>query len=195
MQLTHINAVVFDLDGTLVDSALDFAAICDEIGWPRGTPLLEQLALTHDPAEHKRATDIIRRHELQGAREARWMPGAERCLQQLADSGFQLGLLTRNMREATFLTIERLGIPIKQVLTREDCAAKPDPEGLLRFASQLQVPLQQMIYVGDYIFDLQTAANAGVASCLYLNQTNQHFASQADWCFAHFNELAQALRR
>ena len=36
MQLQHIKAVVFDLDGTLVDSALDFAAMCDDIGWPHG---------------------------------------------------------------------------------------------------------------------------------------------------------------
>ena len=110
MQLAHIKAVVFDLDGTLVDSRLNFAAICDDIGWPRGTPLLEQLAQLTDVAEHNRALQIIRQHELQGAREACWMPGAESCLQQLQRIGLPLALLTRNMREATVLTIERLGV-------------------------------------------------------------------------------------
>ncbi|MDR6984714.1 phosphoglycolate phosphatase-like HAD superfamily hydrolase [Rheinheimera pacifica] len=59
----------------------------------------------------------------------------------------------------------------------------------------MQLPVQQMIYVGDYIFDIQTAANAGMASCLYLNQYNQHFAAQADWSFNHFNQLSAALLR
>lgn len=193
MQLQHIKAVVFDLDGTLVDSALNFAAICDDIGWPHGTPLLETLARVTDLTERGRIEQIICQHELQGARQACWMPGAEECLQALIKADIPLALLTRNMRAATQLTIERLQIPIQRVLTREDCAAKPDPAGLLQFAAQLQLPVQQMIYVGDYIFDIQTAANAGMASCLYLNPHNQHFAAQANWSFNHFNQLSAAL--
>jgi HAD superfamily hydrolase (TIGR01549 family) len=195
VQLQHINAVIFDLDGTLVDSALNFNAICDDIGWPHGTALLEQLAQLADVAERTRVESIIRQHELNGARQACWMPGAEQCLQQLVQANIPLALLTRNMREATELTIARLNIPIQRVLTREDCAAKPDPEGLLRFAAELQLPLAEIIYVGDYIFDLQTAANAGMPSCLYLNAGNQRFAAQANWVFEHFDELSAALRR
>lgn len=192
MNLAHINAIAFDLDGTLVDSKLDFAAICDDIGWPRGTPLLEKLAILGQTAEAERASNIIRQHELAGARAASWMPGAEACLQHLHKHKYPLAILTRNMREATTLMLERLQIPISLVLTREDCAAKPDPEGLLLIAKQLAVPCQQMLYVGDYIFDLQVAANAGAASCLYLNQTNQVFIKEADYAISHFAELTRA---
>ncbi|GHG70192.1 haloacid dehalogenase [Alishewanella longhuensis] len=192
MNLAHINAIVFDLDGTLVDSQLNFAAICDDIGWPRGTPLLEKLATLGQTAEAARANEIIRMHELAGARAASWMPGAEACLQYLQQQNYPLAILTRNMREATTLMLNRLQIPISLVLTREDCAAKPDPEGLLLIAKQLEVPCQHMLYVGDYIFDLQVAANAGARSCLYLNENNQVFIKDADYSITHFSELARA---
>jgi HAD superfamily hydrolase (TIGR01549 family) len=195
MAATLIKAVVFDLDGTLVDSRLDFNAMCQEIGWPDGTPLLEQLATLSCMTEKSRVEQIIRQHELAGADAASWIPGALESLQQLQQLGWPMAILTRNMRSATERVISRLQIPISLVLTREDCAAKPDPAGLQLIAEQLQLRCAEILYVGDYLFDLQVAANAGSLSCLYLNGLNQHFMEQADHHISHFDQLPQLVHK
>ncbi len=57
----------------------------------------------------------------------------------------------------------------------------------------MKLEVSEMIYVGDYLFDLQTAANAGMPSCLYLNEHNSHFLPLASWSFRHFDELSSML--
>ncbi len=69
--------------------------------------------------------------------------------------------------------------------------AKPDPAGLWLIAKQWQLPVSELLFVGDYWFDLETARRAGMASCLYLNAENQHFAADATYCIRHFIELHQ----
>lgn len=183
--------IIFDLDGTLVDSKLDFNLLCHQLGWPVGTPILEHLAQLTEPAERAHAEQVIANFEMQGAAEACWMPGAEALLHHLAAKGIPTAILTRNMRAASQLCRERLAIPVSLWLTREDAPAKPDPTGLLQIAKHWQRPVQQLLFIGDYWFDLETARRAEMPSCLYLNDQNQHFAAAADYSIRHFIELHQ----
>ena len=188
---TRHLGIIFDLDGTLVDSALDFNLLCQKLGWPPGTPILEHLVQISDPQQRLQAEHIIEQFELEGAAKARWMPGAESLLHLLQQQGVQTAILTRNIKSATQLCIEKLSIPISLVLTREDCAPKPDPAGLWQIAKNWQLDCQQLLFVGDYLFDLQTARRAGMPSCLYRCTDNGHFAAQADFVIDHFVELQQ----
>lgn len=192
--MTHLGShqgIIFDLDGTLVDSRLDFSLLCQRLGWPAGTPILEHLATLTDKTEIAIAQQIIEQFELEGAARASWMPGAAELLQQLQRQNIPTAILTRNIKSATALCMNNLQISVDLVLTREDCAPKPDPAGLLHIAKHWQLECKQLLFVGDYLFDLQTAARAGMPSCLYRTADNGHFANLADFVIDHFAELHQ----
>lgn len=192
IDVSPIRGVVFDLDGTLVQSRLDFDAIRRETGFPTGIGLLEHLATLADTTQAQRAAGIIYRHEMAGAARATWMPGARRLLTTLHTLGIPTAILTRNMRDATHLTMRSLAIPIDLVLTREDCSPKPDPEGLLHIARQWNLPTHDMVYIGDFHFDIQAAHNARMRACLYRRQSYPESAVAPDWVIDHFDQLSQA---
>jgi len=192
MDVTTLQGVIFDLDGTLVDSHLDFDRMRQHLGFPAGQPVLEHLATLTDPQEISVAEDIIAEHEMQGAHKAKWMPGAQAFLGLLKQLHLPIGILTRNMREATEYMVSALDIPVDIIVTREDCVPKPSPDGLLYIARQWGLHVSSLVYVGDYLFDIQAAKNANMLSCLYRNYNNAHFADQADWAIHHFDELTQA---
>lgn len=191
----QVRAVAFDLDGTLVHSPLDFNAIRNELQWPADCDLLAQLDTINHLQQRKHAEAVIRRYEMDAAEQSYLLPGVLDCLHEMQQQAIPTAILTRNIRQATTHMLERLHIPITFVLTREDCAAKPDPEGLYRIAENFAVATSQLLYIGDYHFDLTTATNAGAISCLLLNEHNQRFASMADWVMTDYTSLSNALLR
>lgn len=191
---SQVRGIAFDLDGTLVDSALDFVAIRKELGFPGGVGLLEHIETLNDTDAVAHAHAVIGRHEMAGAMRASWMPGARLLLEALNDAGIPTAILTRNSRAATRKTCEALDIPISRIVTREDCAPKPDPEGLLRIARHFGLMPARMMYVGDFIDDLTAARRAGMAGCLYRNRKNSAFVSEANYVIDHFRELAVLFR-
>lgn len=160
------RAVIFDLDGTLVDSRLDFAAMRAELQAPEGIGLLEHIEGLPTACARSAAMAIVHRHEMAGAAAATWMPGAEEALHTLHQAGLRTGIVTRNSREAARLTMERLGMPAIPLKAREDAAPKPDPEALLSLAATWALRPAHCAYVGDFRFDIEAAERAGMTPVL-----------------------------
>ena len=161
-----IAGIIFDLDGTLVDSRLDFELIRQEIGLPEGQPILEAIEhMAEDEA--RRCHEILDLHELAGAERARMIPGAAELLATLAERSIPLGLLTRNSRRATEVTLGRLDLSFDKVLAREDASAKPDPAAIHLICDSWGIPASQIAVIGDFHFDLEAGRRAGTWTVLY----------------------------
>ena len=83
MTFPPARGVIFDLDGTLVDSGLDFNAMRAEMGLPAGRPILEAIASL--PSSRQRVCwEILHRHEFEGATRATPMPAVHDLLSLLS---------------------------------------------------------------------------------------------------------------
>ncbi|MDP1796391.1 MAG: haloacid dehalogenase-like hydrolase, partial [Planctomycetaceae bacterium] len=118
--MNAVRGMVFDLDGTLIDSALDFDLMRHEMGLPYGRPILEALAEVPEGDDKDRMREILRAHELAGADRATLFPGVSDMLAFLHGEKIPTAILTRNSRESTERVLSRLGLLFDQVLTRED---------------------------------------------------------------------------
>jgi phosphoglycolate phosphatase len=174
-----MDAIVFDWDGTLMDS---LAAVFDA-----NARVLAEHGVPFDEARYRAAYTpdwrvMYQRLGLpESAMEAagdRWLelyadtddaqllPGAADALRRLVDAGFVLGLVTAGDQVVVEAQMQRLGVagllPIR-VYGSDDVAAKPHPEPLLRALAQLQradrAPLAR--YVGDVPDDMRMARAVG----------------------------------
>jgi HAD superfamily hydrolase (TIGR01509 family) len=187
--MSKLKAIIFDMDGTLVDSQLNFDQMRRDIGIPGNEPILEYLETIQDKDYLKQAHQIVHQHELKGAEVATLIRDAGHFLQWLEEQEIPSGVLTRNSKEITTLTFERLNLSFDQILTRDCCTPKPAPDGLLQIAASWSLPPQEIIYIGDFKFDIETAKNAGMKSGLISLEKNKEFQADADIVFTQFEEL------
>ena len=188
-----VKGVIFDLDGTLVDSKLDFNAIRTEMGLPDGELILESLQAMPPGPRLDECRAILRRHEVQGANAAELMPGVDDFLQHLQTNSIRTAVLTRNSRHSTDVVMQRLGLEFSIVLTRDDVPAKPDPEGLLRICREWDLPVADVLFVGDFRLDLEAGRNAGMRTVLYAPDERPDYADQADYIIERFSDAAEVL--
>lgn len=183
-----IGGIVFDLDGTLLDTGLDFPAMRRDLGLPAGVPILEALAGLAPGAHFDRQWAIVREHELAGARRAVVYDGVLEFLAALHRRNISQAILTRNSRESATLALAQLDWEFSQVLTREDAPPKPDPSGLLEICRRWQLAPEHVAFCGDYLFDLEAGRRAGMTTILYCPGELPSFADQADHVLRHYSD-------
>ncbi len=162
-----VHALLLDFDGTLTfPGALDFAVIRGRIGCPPQKPVLEFIESIEDPHKRETACKALDDFERQGAAKSKPNPGAERIVLYARKIGLKVGILTRNTLECVQLALEnfsRLTMDdFDLVLTRDDqIAPKPAPDGIREAARRWNIPVRQIMVVGDFWFDTESGRRAG----------------------------------
>lgn len=169
-----MKAVIFDMDGTLIRSGLDFDVIRAELGLPK-VPLLEAIEAMPDDERH-RCMGVVERHEDNAARESTLFPYARETLEELASRRIPVVLMTRNSRRSVETILSKHGLSFEVVRTREDGETKPSPVPILEVCRALGVAPKETVHVGDFAYDVRAAKAAGTLAVLIV-----HGAELPDW--------------
>jgi HAD superfamily hydrolase (TIGR01549 family) len=185
-----IHLVIFDMDGTLTEERLDFAAIRRDIGVPPDTGVLEHIRRLEGP-EKARAEEILHAHEIIAAECCKPHAGVTELLAALAARGIRRALLTRNSPASAKRVLQRHRWTFDYVATREDVPHKPHADSVLNIVRRFNVLREQTLMVGDYLYDLQAARAAGVAGVLILHKPGPlpDFASLATHVVRSLGEI------
>ena len=187
------SAVIFDLDGTLTKPYLDFYAIRAEIGIASG-PILEAVA-TMDDGGRRRAEAILLRHERDAAHNATLHDGAVEVVAACREMGRPVAILTRNTRPLVQVVLDKFGIVVDTMRTREDGAIKPSAEPVLSICRELGADPCKSWMVGDYLFDILSGAAAGARTVLMAGEGPlPEFAHKADHIIRRLAELLPLVR-
>jgi HAD superfamily hydrolase (TIGR01509 family) len=182
------DAVLLDIDGTLVDSNdahasawvdafkvlgrdLPFDRVRPLIGM--GTDKMLALAASMDHESDEGAaiaaarTDIFKRHYVPSLRPT---PGAEHFVQWLRETGFRVIVATSAKAEELRDLLEVSGALtlLDDATTSDDAeASKPDPDIIIAALRKAGSPVERVIMVGDTRYDIEAARRAGIATIAF----------------------------
>ena len=189
---------IFDLDGTLTEPQHDFQVIKKALGIPLDADILNHLnALPTTRAKQK--YQLLDQIEQDLAEQARPATGAKPLLEALASEGVGMGILTRNSKANAHLVLEVLGLSQffdhSHVLGREQAQPKPDPEGVNWLLNQWRAEADQALMVGDYLYDLLCAKNAGVGAIHVDSSGTFPWPAQMDLGVTDLEQLFELLNK
>jgi HAD superfamily hydrolase (TIGR01509 family) len=169
---------IFDMDGTLTHAVHDFDKIRADLGLPPGEPILEALARL-PPREAQPLWDQLDAIEVDLARKATPVPGVAALLAALHARGCKLGIVTRNSLVSVRETLRACELaeyfPEPHIKDRDCGAPKPQPDALLELMQLWLASRDDVVMVGDFLYDLQAGKAAGVAT-VYVD-----YAHTAQW--------------
>ena len=179
-----INTVLFDFDGTLVNTNdviiaswqhtymyyLGREESLEKITACFGEPLLITMEREFPEVDPRESAEVYRNFQKENADElVKIFPGIKELLESLKTDGFRMGVVTSRTRESAQRYMDMFGIGdyFEEMVSCDDTDIhKPNPEPILLCLKKMGITAEEALMVGDSPFDIKCANNAGVKSVL-----------------------------
>ncbi|MCV6621501.1 MAG: HAD-IA family hydrolase [Cellvibrionaceae bacterium] len=182
--MTKLKAVLFDLDGTLIDTAPDFIRVVNQLlaednrpaisdesiraTVSAGSRALVQLAYNLQAGEEQVEAireRLLKLYEQQLAIDSKPFAGINELLKKLGEHNIAWGISTNKPEYYTRLLMEQLPLdPSPAIVLSPDQVpnAKPAPDSLLIACEHIGCSVEEAIYIGDHERDIESGKRAGM---------------------------------
>ncbi len=189
-----VRGVIFDMDGTLIEPAIDFAGMRRAVGVLEGDIL--EVIERWSPERQREAHAILERFEAEAAERMELRAGALALLEGLRERDVRAAIITRNTHAVVELMLARVAAHrFDPILDRTFSPPKPHPAGIHHVLRGWGMSAQEVVFVGDSSQDLDAAARAGVRAFLMLHAQNQALAPRACAALETLDALLEHLDR
>ena len=190
--LEGIRAVVFDMDGTLVDSTYDWPTIRGNLG-VSGTSIIDDLNSLAEPDRTRKWAEL-EGIEKTATEKARLHEGAQEILELFSTREIATALVTNNSSTNTRCILDRFGLRFDVVLTRDSGLWKPSGAPVSEAVNQLGLLPEECLGVGDSRYDVLAAREAGLAAVCLVHGGTTREDVEADLAFDDLPGFARYLR-
>jgi sugar-phosphatase len=202
----RVSAIVFDIDGVLVDSAADVerawrrwaaelnVAAADVLAVAHGRPAREIVRMFAPHLNAEQEAMRVSRRQARAARGLSAFPGAVDCV-AIARNG-PWAVVTSCGRNLAIRRLVTAGLPLPRVLITADDVVfgKPDPEPYQRACRALAVPPAECVVVEDTPAGIRAAKGAGMTVLAVTTTYSRAALQEADQVFTSLHEVAAQLR-
>lgn len=215
MNEAQIKTILFDLDGTLADTAPDLADALNRTLLANQKPALafEQIrpVVSHggralielgfgiqpdDPAFETLRLQLLDFYKADIARHTQLFPGIIECLQQIQERNMSWGIVTNKPSWLTMPLLDSLKLPVTpcSVVSGDTLVQrKPDPAPLLHASQECASKPATCLYVGDAERDILAGKRAGMPTMVamygYIGDHDNPQDWQADTCITHPQDI------
>jgi HAD superfamily hydrolase (TIGR01509 family) len=187
----RLEAVIFDLDGTVVENDYDWTGIRDELG-TGATSILHYLDSLAEPERSEKWT-ILETHEARQTEASVLRRGVRELLAFLRARRVAAALVTNNSRRNTEFLLTKFGLGFDCVITRESGLWKPSGAPFLEVLRTLGLDAGACGVVGDTRFDVLAALDAGIDRIFLLSDEPERFAGFPVEVFPDMDDLKRRL--
>ncbi|MCP4897649.1 MAG: HAD-IA family hydrolase [bacterium] len=190
--MQDVEAVLFDMDGTLIRSTYDWPAIRAALGVTQDS-IIDELNGLSEPDRTMKWSEL-ERVERSASEAAGMIDGARELMAEVVAAGLKIALVTNNSQANTDLLIDRFDLSFDVVLTRDSGLWKPSGAVLVEAARRLGTSVDRCMAVGDSRYDLAAGREAECRLVCMVCDGEGTYKEQADLSFADLPSLTRALQ-
>jgi len=165
-----VKLVIFDMDGTVFESFLDWTRIKKELNLKNRNIL--RSVYRDSQVDHQKLA-LLEKYEKENTQKTRPIRGIAEFLSFLRQKQVKVALVTNNNKSNTEYLLNKFRLEFHESVTRESGLWKPDPDAFLYLMNRFSSTAAETISIGDSSYDIEASKRADIPYIFIINNPNK----------------------